>query len=99
MTRSLKKGPYINPKLLKTIQGLNNTGQKKIIKTWDRACMIPPEFVGHTIAVYNGRKHLPVFITENMVGHRLGEFSFTRTFKGHGGRLARLTGKDKLTID
>jgi len=99
MSRSLKKGAYVNPKLMKTINLMNEKGEKKIIKTWDRSCMIPPEFVGHTIAVHNGKKHIPVFISENMVGHRLGEFSFTRTFKGHGGRLARITGTDKVKID
>lgn len=73
---------------------MNAQGQKKIIKTWARACQIPPEFVGHTIAVHNGKQHTPVFVTENMVGHRLGEFSPTRKFKGHGGKLAKATGTD-----
>jgi len=89
MSRSLKKGPYIDAKLLKKIQALNATGQKKLIKTWARACMIPPEFVGHTIGVHNGKQHIPVLVSENMVGHRLGEFSPTRKFKGHGGKLAK----------
>ncbi|MBN1622298.1 MAG: 30S ribosomal protein S19 [Endomicrobiales bacterium] len=84
MGRSTKKGPYIDEKLTKKIQVLNDTGQKKVIKTWARACMITPDFVGHTIAVHNGRKFLPIFITEQMVGHRLGEFAPTRFFKGHG---------------
>jgi small subunit ribosomal protein S19 len=85
MSRSTKKGPYVDEKLLKKIQKLNEIGNKKIIKTWARASVITPEFVGHTIAVHNGRKFLPVFISEQMVGHKLGEFSPTRTFKGHGG--------------
>lgn len=92
MARSSKKGPYIDPKLLKKVLKLNENGQKKLIKTWSRACVITPEFVGHTFAVHNGKQHIPVFITENMVGHRLGEFSPTRKFKGHGGQLARATG-------
>lgn len=92
MARSSKKGPYIDPKLLKKVQVLNSNGQKKLIKTWARACVITPEFVGHTFAVHNGKQHIPVFVTENMVGHRLGEFAPTRKFKGHGGQLARATG-------
>ena len=90
--RSTKKGPYVDQKLLKKVQMLNATNQKKIIKTWARVCQIPPEFVGHTFGVHNGNKHIPVFVSENMVGHRLGEFSPTRKFKGHGGRLAREVG-------
>jgi small subunit ribosomal protein S19 len=85
MSRSTKKGPFINVKLLAKVQKLNSTGEKKPIKTWARACTIPPEFVGHTFAVHNGRKFLPIYITEQMVGHRLGEFAFTRFFKAHGG--------------
>lgn len=92
MSRSSKKGPYVDAKLMKKIAALNATGQKKIIKTWARACQIPPEFVGHTFGVHNGNKHIPVYISENMVGHRLGEFSPTRKFKAHGGRLAREVG-------
>jgi len=88
MARSLKKGPYIDPKLFKKIQKLNETGQKRVIKTWARRSTIPPEFVGHTIAVHNGIKFIPVYITENMVGHKLGEFAPTRTYRGHGGKLA-----------
>lgn len=84
MGRSLKKGPFVDPKLYKKIQQLNQTGEKRMIKTWARACMIIPEFVGHTIAVHNGKKFIPVYITEQMVGHRLGEFSPTRFFRGHG---------------
>lgn len=92
MSRSLKKGPYLDPKLLKKVMLLNASGLKKIMKTWSRACQIPPEFVGHTFGVHNGKQHIPVYITENMVGHRLGEFAPTRKFKGHGGRLAREVG-------
>ncbi|MFA5829262.1 MAG: 30S ribosomal protein S19 [Candidatus Gracilibacteria bacterium] len=89
MARSTKKGPYIDEKLMKKIQTANSSGQKKIIKTWARGSMIAPDFVGHTLAVHNGKQHIPVFVTENMVGHRLGEFSPTRKFKGHGGKLAK----------
>ena len=92
MARSLRKGPFVDVKLIKKVGALNATGQKKIIKTWARACQIPPEFVGHTFGVHNGKQHIPVYVTENMVGHRLGEFSPTRKFKGHGGRLAREVG-------
>ena len=89
MSRSSKKGHYIDPKLLKKISTLNLSGEKKIIKTWARGSSIPPEFVGHTIGVYNGKQHMPIFITENMVGHKLGEFAHTRKFKGHGGKMAK----------
>lgn len=85
MSRSTKKGPYIDQRLLQKVAKLNQSGEKKVIKTWARACTIPPEFVGHTFAVHNGRKFLPIYITEQMVGHRLGEFSFTRFFRAHGG--------------
>ncbi len=85
MSRSLKKGPYINFKLEKKVLTQNEAGKKSVIKTWARASMISPEFVGHTIAVHNGNKFIPVYVTENMVGHKLGEFSPTRTFRGHGG--------------
>ena len=84
MSRSVKKGPYIEPKLLKRIEELNANNDKKVIKTWSRATTISPEMVGHTIAVYDGRKHVPVYVTEDMVGCKLGEFAPTRTFKGHG---------------
>jgi len=84
MGRSTKKGPYVDEKLQKKIQKLNSSGEKKVIKTWARASMITPEFVGHTIAIHNGKKFLPIYITEQMVGHRLGEFAPTRFFKGHG---------------
>lgn len=85
MSRSTKKGPFINTRLLEKVQKLNSAGEKKVIKTWARDCVIPPEFVGHTFAVHNGRKFLPIYVTEQMVGHRLGEFSFTRFFRAHGG--------------
>jgi small subunit ribosomal protein S19 len=84
--RSLKKGPYVDPKLLKKIQKMNESGEKKIIKTWSRRSTIVPEMVGHTLAVYDGRRHVPVYITEAMVGHKLGEFAPTRTYRGHAGK-------------
>ena len=83
MSRSVKKGPFVHDKLLKRIQEMNKTGEKKVLKTWSRSSTIFPDFVGHTIAVHNGRQHVPVYINENMVGHKLGEFANTRTFKGH----------------
>ena len=83
MTRSLKKGPYIDERLLKRIAEMNRTGNKRVIKTWARRSTISPEFVGHTVAVHNGNKFIPVYINENMVGHKLGEFSMTRTYRGH----------------
>jgi small subunit ribosomal protein S19 len=83
MSRSLKKGPYVQPKLLKRIEAMNQKGEKKVIRTWSRASVIFPQMVGHTIAVHDGRRHVPIYITENMVGHRLGEFAPTRTFRGH----------------
>ena len=85
MGRSLKKGPFVDPKLLKKINAMNDGGKKKVLKTWSRQSMIPPDFVGHTIAVHNGNKFIPVFIYENMVGHKLGEFAPTRTFRMHSG--------------
>ena len=85
MSRSLKKGPFVEEKLFNRIVAMNESGNKQIIKTWSRASTIYPEFVGHTIAVHNGKSHISVFITEDMVGHKLGEFSPTRTFKGHAG--------------
>ena len=91
MARSLKKGPFVDEKLLKKIRQLNETGQKKVIKTWSRRSTITPEFVGHTLALHNGNKFIPVYITENMVGHKLGEFAPTRTFCGHGGKAAKAT--------
>ncbi|MGY8778517.1 MAG: 30S ribosomal protein S19 [Longimicrobiales bacterium] len=88
MPRSVKKGPFIDEKLLLKIDGMNSRGERKVIKTWSRASTISPDFVGHTVAVHNGNKFIPVYITENMVGHKLGEFSPTRLFRGHGGKLA-----------
>ena len=83
MGRSIKKGPYVQPVLLKRVQQMNDAGEKRVLKTWSRSSTIFPEFVGHTFAVHDGRKHVPVYVTESMVGHKLGEFSPTRTFKGH----------------
>ncbi len=91
MARSLKKGPFIDQRLLRKIEGLNTSNQKRVIKTWSRRTTISPEFVGHTLAVHNGNKFIPIYITENMVGHKLGEFSPTRTFRGHSGRLTDRT--------
>lgn len=86
MSRSIKKGPYVEPKLAKKIEQMNQINEKKVIKTWSRRSMIAPEFIGHTFAVYNGKKFIPVFVSENMVGHKLGEFAPTRTFKAHPGQ-------------
>ena len=88
MPRSVRKGPFVQESLLKKIQRMNKSGEKRVIKSWARSSTISPEFVGHTIAVHNGNKFIPVYITENMVGHKLGEFSPTRLFRGHGGKLA-----------
>ena len=85
MGRSIKKGPFVAPELLKRVIALNEAGDKKVLKTWSRASTIFPEFVGHTIAVHDGRKHVPVYVTEDMVGHKLGEFAPTSTFRGHAG--------------
>ncbi len=85
MGRSIKKGPFVQPVLMKRIQEMNKAGEKRILKTWSRSSTIFPDFVGHTIAVHDGRKHVPVYVTEDMVGHKLGEFAPTRTFKGHAG--------------
>ena len=85
MGRSLKKGPYVQPVLLKRVKEMNDAGEKKVLKTWSRSSTIFPDFVGHTFAVHDGRKHVPVYVTEDMVGHKLGEFAPTRTFKGHAG--------------
>jgi len=93
VSRSVKKGPYVDAKLLKRIQEMNKNGEKRVIKTWSRASTIFPEFVGHTIAVHDGRKHVPVYIIEDMVGHKLGEFAPTRTFRGHSGSKTSNTGK------
>ncbi|HDZ41462.1 MAG TPA: 30S ribosomal protein S19 [Bacteroidetes bacterium] len=86
MSRSIKKGPFIDFKLEKRVLEMNDSGKKSVIKTWSRRSVISPDFVGHTIAVHNGNKFIPVYITENMVGHKLGEFAPTRTFRGHGGK-------------
>lgn len=83
MSRSLKKGPFVQPKLLQRIEQMNKTGEKRVLKTWSRASVIFPQMVGHTIAVHDGRRHVPIYVTENMVGHRLGEFAPTRHFRGH----------------
>lgn len=87
MSRSLKKGPYVDERVLKKVLALGD--QKRVIKTWSRSCTISPEFLGHTFGVHNGKDFVPVFVTENMVGHKLGEFSPTRKFRGHGGKLAK----------
>lgn len=89
MSRSLKKGIYVDPRVQKKVQAMEASGQKKVIKTWSRACTISPEFVGYTFGVHNGKTHISVYVTENMVGHKLGEFSPTRKFKAHGGKLAK----------
>ncbi|HIE12547.1 MAG TPA: 30S ribosomal protein S19 [Desulfotomaculum sp.] len=91
MGRSLKKGPYCEPKLLSKIEGMNARGEKRVIRSWSRRSTIFPQMIGHTIAVYDGRKHVPVYITEEMVGHKLGEFAPTRTFRGHGAHTERST--------
>ena len=88
MSRSLKKGPFVDPKLLRRIEEMNRSSERRVVKSWSRASTIFPQFVGHTIAVHNGNKFIPVYITENMVGHKLGEFSPTRLFRGHSGKLA-----------
>ncbi len=95
MGRSSKKGPYIDPKLLQKVQRLNTNNERRVIRTWSRDSTIFPEMVGHTIAVHDGRRHVPVFVSENMVGHKLGEFAPTRLFRGHGGKKADKRGKMK----
>jgi len=87
MPRSLKKGPFVEPSLSRKIEDMNAKGEKRVVKTWARGSTITPDFVGHTLAVHNGNKFIPVYLTENMVGHKLGEFAPTRTFRGHGGKL------------
>ncbi len=91
MSRSLKKGPHVDVKLLRKIEGLNQTGRKAVLKTWSRASTIFPQMVGHTIGVHNGRQHIPIYVTENMVGHKLGEFAETRRFRGHTARGEKAT--------
>ena len=93
MSRSIKKGPFVAPELFKRVEELNKTGDKKVLKTWSRSSTIFPEFVGHTFMVHDGRKHIPVFVTEEMIGHKLGEFAPTRTFKGHAGSKTSNNGK------
>ncbi len=95
MARSLKKGPYIDPRLENRVLEMNKVNEKKVLKTWSRRSMISPDFVGHTLAVHNGKKFLPIYITENMVGHKLGEFAPTRTFKGHTAKKAEKTAAKK----
>lgn len=87
MARSVKKGPFVDDHILKKIRGLNKKNEKRVMQTWSRRSTITPEFIGHTVAVHNGNKFIPVYITENMVGHKLGEFAPTRTYRGHGGKL------------
>ncbi len=91
MPRSLKKGPYVDEKLSRIVEALNRTNDKRVLRTWSRRSTIIPDFVGHTMAVHNGKKFVPIFLTENMVGHKLGEFAPTRTFRGHSGRLKETT--------
>ena len=93
MSRSLKKAPFVEEKLFARVEAMNAKNEKKVLKTWSRASTIFPEFVGHTIAVHDGRKHVPVYVTEDMVGHKLGEFALTRTFKGHAGSKTSNNGK------
>ena len=93
MGRSIKKGPFVAPELIKRVVEMNEKGEKKVLKTWSRASTIFPEFVGHTIAVHDGHKHVPVYVTEDMVGHKLGEFAPTRTYKGHAGSKTSNNGK------
>ncbi|MBR2152357.1 MAG: 30S ribosomal protein S19 [Clostridia bacterium] len=93
MSRSTKKAPFVQPVLLKRVQEMNASGEKRILKTWSRASTIYPDFVGHTFAVHDGRKHVPVYVTEDMIGHKLGEFAPTRTFKGHAGSKTSNSGK------
>lgn len=97
MARSLKKGPFVDDHLMKKVEGLNESGEKRVIKTWSRRSTITPEFVGHTIAIHTGNKFIPVYITENMVGHKLGEFAPTRTYRGHGGKLVERSSSVKRT--
>jgi len=91
VSRSVKKGPYIDKNLLKKVDLLNARNEKKVIKTWARACTVVPQMIGHTIAVHDGRKHIPIYVTEQMVGHKLGEFAITRHFRGHGSHTERST--------
>jgi len=91
VSRSIKKGPYIDKNLMRKIDLLNNRNEKKVVKTWARSCTVVPQMIGHTIAVHDGKKHIPIYITEQMVGHKLGEFAITRHFRGHGSKTERST--------
>ncbi len=91
MSRSSKKGPFVDTNLLKKVEALNRSGEKAVIKTWSRSSTVVPEMIGHTIGVHDGRRHVPIFLTENMVGHKLGEFAFTRTFRGHSAKSEKVT--------
>jgi small subunit ribosomal protein S19 len=93
MARSLKKGFFVDPSLQKKVDAMNESGQRKVLKTWSRRSTITPDMVGHTLAVHNGIKFIPIFVSENMVGHKLGEFAMTRTFRGHGGRSEKMAGR------
>jgi small subunit ribosomal protein S19 len=95
MSRSSKKGPYVDVKLLSRIEEMNHASEKRVLRTWSRDSTVFPQMIGHTIAVHDGRRHIPVYVTENMVGHKLGEFAPTRTFRGHGGKKADKRGKMK----
>ncbi|MBA7611561.1 MAG: 30S ribosomal protein S19 [Dehalococcoidia bacterium] len=97
MSRSSKKGPFVDSKLVKKVEALNQSGEKAVLKTWSRASTILPEMIGHTIGVHDGRRHVPIFITENMVGHKLGEFAFTRSFRGHSAKSERVATFKKRT--
>ena len=97
MSRSIKKGPYVDSKLVKRVEALNASGQKAVLKTWSRASTILPDMIGHTIGVHDGRRHVPIFISENMVGHKLGEFALTRTFRGHSAKSERVATFKKRT--
>jgi len=97
MSRSAKKGPFVDSKLMKKVEALNRLGEKAVLKTWSRSSTIVPEMIGHTIGVHDGRRHVPIFITENMVGHKLGEFAFTRTFRGHSAKSERVATFKKRT--
>ena len=97
MSRSLKKGPFVQEKLLQRIEAMNRSGEKRVLKTWSRASTIFPQMVGHTIAVHDGRRHVPIYITENMVGHKLGEFAPTRYFRAHGTRVEKLAAATPAT--
>ncbi|HLA81911.1 MAG TPA: 30S ribosomal protein S19 [Thermoleophilia bacterium] len=95
MSRSLKKGPFVSPRLLQRVELMNRIGEKRVLKTWSRPSTIFPQMVGHTIAVHDGKRHVPIYVTENMVGHKLGEFAPTRHFRGHGGRTSEKTSQVK----